>query len=123
MEALPKQAQSIVMSLQQELKAAQETIQKQALEIKYKMQVEQGWMQTEEKKAHLAATVKAHDTETRAHSAEVVAHIGAQAGIAKTEIGVAGQLMNTNTEAAHDRAAAREMIDAGQAAARNNGAE
>jgi len=115
MEALPKQAQSIVMSLQQELKAAQETIQKQALEIKYKMQVEQGWMQTEEKKAHLAATVKAHDTETRAHSAEAVAHINAQAGIAKTEISAAGQLLNTNTEAAHDRAAARAMVDTAQA--------
>jgi hypothetical protein len=114
-QALPKEAQGIVVALQTQLQEAKQTIQQQALEIKYKGQVEAGWMQTEIQKAHLSATTTAHATETRAVSAETVAHINAQSGIAKAEISAAGQLLNTNTEAAHDRAAAREMIDTAQA--------
>ena len=81
------------------------------MELKYKMSVEQGWMQTELTKAHLASTTKAHDTERMAevkiHDTQIKAHTARDVA----EIHGATQLLNTNTEAAHDRAAARQMID------------
>lgn len=121
MANLPQQAQGIVKSLMAQSQQKDQMIQHLQLELKYKTSIEQSWQQTELKKAAMAGHVKAHDTDTRAQSLETVAHINAQAGIAKTEISAAGQLLNTNTEAAHDRAAAREMIDTAQRAERDNG--
>lgn len=61
---IPPKAQIVIKSLQQALQQATQQIQALGLEIKYKTGIEQGWMNTELRKAHLAATVKAHDTET-----------------------------------------------------------
>lgn len=122
MQGLPKQAQNIVQSLQQQLQQQGQLIQNLQLEIKYKSSIEDKRQQGETQRAHLAAVTKAHDTETRAQTAETVAHIGAQKSIAVAEIGEAGQLLNTNTEAAHDRAAARELVKAGERAEKTNGA-
>ena len=121
-EKLPKEAQGVVMSLQGQLQEAQKLIQQQALEIKYKTGVEQGWMQTELKKAEMQTHVKAHDVDKRDETQEKVAHIGAQSRISVAEIGAAAQLLNTNTEAAHDRRAALDMVEAGKEASKANGA-
>jgi hypothetical protein len=109
MEQLPKQAQSVVKALQSQLDEANKLIQQQHQEIKLREGIERGWMDVELKKAGISAQTKVHDTDTRAHTSLGVA-----------EINTAGDLMNTNTEAAHDRAAAKELIDAGQKAARTN---
>jgi uncharacterized protein YwgA len=116
MKGLPDQAKNIVMSLQQQLQQAQQTIQQQALEIKYKGSIEQGWMRTDIQKEQIKAGVKVHDTQTNADTKREDTHVKAQASIAVAEIGAAGQLLNTNTEAAHDRAAAKEMIQAAEKA-------
>ena len=116
-QSLPKEAQGMVVALQTQLQEAQKIIQQQALEIKYKTQVEQGWMQTELRKELMKSHTSVHDTDTKAKTAEDVAHIGAQARIASTEISAAGQLLNTNTEAAHDRRAAKDLVEAGKHAA------
>lgn len=121
-EKLPKEAQGMVMSLQAQVQEQAKVIQEQALEIKFKTAVEKGWMDTELRKELMRSHTKVKDTDTKAKTAEDVAHIGAQAKINVAEIGAAGQLLNTNTEAAHDRRAAQEMIDAGQQAAKANGA-
>ena len=52
----------------------------------------------ETQKTHVQAATKVHDTHVRAVTAHDVA-----------EIGAAAQLLNTNTEAAHNRAAAKEL--------------
>lgn len=109
-KALPKEAQAIVASLQNQLQQAQAKIQQQALEIKYKLQVEQGWQQTELRKAQMQGHVKAHDTDTRA-----------QASVDVAEIQQAGQLLNSHVEAAHNQAAAKELIQAGTNAEMSNG--
>lgn len=97
---LPKQAQAIVQGLQQQLQQAQQTIQQQALEIKYKATIEEAKIHAGREKAHMDDDTKRHGDELRAHTSLAVAGIHG-----------ATQLLNTNTEAAHDRKAARELID------------
>lgn len=116
MKGLPDQAKNIVMALQQQLQQAKQTIQQQALEIKYKGSIEQGWMRTDIEKEQIKAGVKVHDTQVNSATKREDTHVKAQASIAVAEIGAAGQLLNTNTEAAHDRAAAKEMIQAAEKA-------
>jgi hypothetical protein len=114
-------AKAIVQSLLAEKQQMQQAMQHLQLELKYKTQIEQGWMGVEREKAKLQTDTKAHDAVIRSHTELDKAHIGAQAKIVTAEIGAAGQLLNTNTEAAHDRAAAREIVEAGANAERTNG--
>lgn len=111
MEGLPKQAQTIIGALQQQIGQKDQQIQQMALEIKYKGTIEQAKLaaksdETDKKLEHDDKTnvrdnvTKMHDTTVRGETARDVAEI--QAG---------AQLLNTNTEAAHDRAAARELVD------------
>jgi hypothetical protein len=59
---IPVQAQMQIQSLQQKLQQATGIIQQQALEIKYRTGIEQMKQTGETQRAHLAATVKAHDS-------------------------------------------------------------
>lgn len=104
-QELPKQGQAIVGALQQQLKQTQAELQHAQLELKYKTSTELGWMHVEREKAHLTAETKVHDTEVRAHTAHDVAEINAGA-----------QLLNTHTEAAHDRVAAHELLKSAERA-------
>jgi hypothetical protein len=113
MEELPSNARAIVQALLAEKQQMQQAMQHLQLELKYKTQIEQGWMQTDLAKARMQTDTKAHDVVIRSHTELDKAHIAAQAGIVKAEIGAAGQLLNTNAEAKHNRAAAREMAEAG----------
>ena len=123
MEGLPKQAQSIVQAMQQQLTQAQQTIQQLQLEIKYKMNVEGLKQEGETRRTLMESHTKVHDTDTRAATALQEAHIREQGGLARTEIQAAGQLLNTHAEAAHDRAAAKELLKAGERAEKSNGAK
>lgn len=99
-EGLPKQAQAIVGALQQQIQGLQDTVQKQALEIKYRATIEEAKVHAGREKAHM-------DDDTKRHGQELVAHTS----LAVAGIHGATQLLNTNTEASHDRRAARELID------------
>jgi hypothetical protein len=121
MENLPHEAKGIVTALQTQLQHTQQQLQQAQMELKYKMTIEQGWQKTEIQKAHLAATGKAHDVEMRDRTAERDTQVKVHGQLAVAEIGAAGQLLNTNTEAAHSRAAAQEMVKAGEAAEKSNG--
>lgn len=116
MKGLPEQAKNIVMALQRQLQQAQQTIQQQGLELKYKSAIEQTKQAGATEREHIKAGVKVHDTQVMSATKREDTHVKAQASIAVAEIGAAGQLLNTNTEAAHDRAAAKEMIQAAEKA-------
>lgn len=115
-QSLPKEAQGIVQGLMTQLQQMQQVIQQQALEIKYGMA-----------KAHLAATTKAHDTQVIAQTKEHDTAVRSETELTKAHmdnvtkrdvasIQASAQLMNTNVEAAHDRAAAKELVKAGERA-------
>lgn len=122
MENLPKEAQGIVQALQGQLQQTQQALQQAQLEIKYKTNVEQGWMKTELTKTEMQTHVKAHDTETRDKTAERDTQVKAHADILKAEIGASAQLLNTHAEAEHDKEAAKLMIKQGEKAEKTNGA-
>lgn len=99
-QSLPKQAQAIVQSLQQKIQEQQQTIQNQAMEIKYKATIEEAKITAGREKTDKEDKTKRLDIHTKAITARDVA-----------EIHGATQLLNTNTEAEHDRRAARDLID------------
>lgn len=115
-KALPKEAQGIVTSMQQQLTQAQQTIQQQALELKYGIQKAhlqaavkahdtEEWVKHEDRKTQVEAEVKVHDTKVRADTAIDVATINAGAG-----------LIDTGMQASHERALAKETAEAARAA-------
>lgn len=117
-QSLPKEAQGVVQAMQQQLGQASQMIQHLQLEIKYKTQIEQGWMGVERAKmaAHTQESresnqTKQEDTHVRAVTARDVAEI--QAG---------AQLLNTHAEAAHETVARRETLAAAARAEKSNGA-
>ena len=117
MAALPARARSIIQSLfgqvqglQQQLEAAKSGITK----------------------AHLDATVKAHDvevsnetkrldTESRERTALTIEQMRSHTTLAKEEIAAGGKLLDTHAQAGHDARAAERMIEAGEAAEKTNG--
>jgi hypothetical protein len=100
MESMSPQAKAIIVSMQQQIGQLQQQNQQQALELKYKGSVEGMRLDQKEKESKREDATKRLDIETKAHTSLSVA-----------EIHGATQLLNTNTEAAHDRAAARELVD------------
>jgi hypothetical protein len=121
-EALPKEAQGMVQALMTQNQQKDQTIQHLQLELKYKTGIETSWQQTELKKTEMQTHVKAHDVDKRDSAAERDTQVKAHTTLLVAEIGAAGQLLNTNTEAAHDRAAAKEMVDSAASAEHSNGA-
>lgn len=115
-EELPKEAQGIVQSLFGQLQQAQQTIQQQALEIKYGIQ-----------KEHLKAVVKAHDveesnktkradTQVRAETELTKAHIDSITKRDVAEIQVGGKLLDTHVGGQYDREASRMALEAAERA-------
>jgi hypothetical protein len=144
MKTLPKQAQAIVQSLQQQLSQAERTIQQQALEIKYHGDIEKLKDEGQTRRTLITTTGKAHDTERKAESDDAnsqrdlagwvsevdknvdakiqVANIQRDTALDVAEIKVGGQLLNTRVEAAHEERAADKAIKAGQTDRKPNGA-
>lgn len=114
MEGLPDQAKNIVTAMQQKVQQLTQALQQAQLEIKYKGQIEQGWMQTELAKERMKTDTQAHDAAVKAHTAHVDTHTRAQASIAVAEIGAASQIMNTHVEAAHNKELAKETAKAAE---------
>lgn len=136
MEGLPKQAQTIISSLQEQLKQMQDQNQQQALEIKYGRGIAELKEEGATKRTLITATTKAHDTERKADSDDLnskrdydgwqsevdrntrtklaVAHIQRDTALDVAEIKVGGQLLNTHVEAAHEAKAADKAIEAAQ---------
>lgn len=115
---LPEKAQVMIAGLQAQLKQLGQKNLALELEIQAKHGLEKIKQDAETDRAHLAATTKVHDTDTRSKTSIDVAHIQAVTAHNTAEIHAATQLLNTNTEAAHDRAAAREIIDQGTEASK-----
>lgn len=104
--ALPKEAQGVVNALQQQLQQAQQNLQAAQMQIKFKTDIEQGWMAVERDKtnaqlkiANDADATKSKDTEVRSVTSLHVA-----------EIQQAGNLLDTHVGAGHDAIARREEL-------------
>ena len=99
MEGLSSRAKSIVQSQANQIQALQQQLQTVEADLKYGIT-----------KAHLDATVKAHDTETNAqtkvHDTETKAHTA----LAVAEIRAGGAMLNTHVEAMHNKAAAAALM-------------
>lgn len=108
MENLPHEAQGIVQALMTKSQQQDQVIQHLQLELKYKSQIEQGWMTTELKKTEMQTHVKAHDTDTRAQSAIDVA-----------EIKEAGGLLDTHVKGKYESEGRKEEIAAAEKAEKN----
>lgn len=119
---LPKQAQGIVTAMQQQLQQAQQTIQQLQLEIKYKSDIEKGWMQTELQKERMKTDTSAADAAVKAHTAATDTHVKAQASIAVAEINAAGKITDSHVKGAHAMEMAKETAAAAEKAEKSNGA-
>jgi hypothetical protein len=122
LENLPHEAKGIVTALQTQNQQLQQELQKAQLEIKYKAQIEQGWMQTEIQKAHMAAVGKAHDVEMRDHTAERDTQVDSHTRLAVAEIAQAGKLLDTHVKGAHATEARADELKAAEKAEKTNGA-
>jgi hypothetical protein len=137
---LPKQAQTIVQSLQQQIQQRDEQIQQMGLEIKYKSGIEQMKDEGQTRRTLIQTTAKAHDTETTAGVAQENARLDFEGWLHEVamlhenvrlqtdtqkdvaEIRAAGTLLNTHAEAAHNERAADKLIKAGETERQPNGA-
>jgi hypothetical protein len=143
LEGLPKQAQTIIGAMKQQLDQAQQTIQQQALELKYSGDIKRMQDEGQTRRTLMTVTGKAHDTERKADSDDLnsardfegwqsevdknvrakvaVAHIQGATSRDVAEINVAGSLLNTHVEAAHEAKAADRAIKAGETDRKPNG--
>jgi portal protein len=121
-QALPKEAQGIVMALQAQLKQAQGVIQQQAMEIKYKTNIEQGWMAVEREKSDKKATTDLHETSIDAQTKVFDTHVKSTTARDVAEIQAGAKLLDTHAQAGHDKAAAEIALKAAEKAEKSNGA-
>jgi hypothetical protein len=78
---LPADAKQVVTSILMQDKQKDQLIQKLQAEVKYKGDIEEGWMQVEREKALGSNVTKVHDTEKRSETALDVAQLKAGADI------------------------------------------
>jgi hypothetical protein len=116
MEGLSSQAKSLVKYLNSENDALKKKLQEVEADLKYGIT-----------KAHLAATVKAHDVEesnatkradtlTRAQTSVHDTNTRAHTALSVEEIRAGGTMLNTHVEAMHHRAEAEQMIKTAETA-------
>jgi hypothetical protein len=114
LEGLSSRAQGIVKALSNENAALKQQLQAVQADLKHGLT-----------KAHLDATVKAHDIEerekTKRRDTDVWSaeerhdtHVKAHTAISVAEINAAGRLLDTHAEAGHEAEAARRMLEAGE---------
>jgi hypothetical protein len=121
LEGLPKEAQGIVNGLMTQLQQAQQVIQQQALELKYKGGIEQLKQSGEDRRERERTTAKILDTEKWVAADITKAHIDATADRDVAEIQAAGKILDSHVKGAHDRASAREMVRKGENVEKANG--
>jgi hypothetical protein len=106
MEQLPDRAKSILQALANENAQLKQTLQS---------------LQSGLTKAHLDATVKAHDVEQSNQTKRLDTLVKAHTAIAVEEIKAGGKILDTHAKAGHDARAAERMIEAGEQAEKGNG--
>jgi Phage P22-like portal protein len=115
-EQLPKDAQGIVMGLYQQLQQAQQVIQQQGMEIKYKGGIAQMQEQAETQRHQLTEQTKRADIVTESQTKLHDTHTRAQASIAVAEIGAAGKMLDSHVQGRYDVEAAKHALKAGESA-------
>lgn len=112
---LPKEAQGVVQAMQSQMQQQTQVIQQLQMQLKFKTDIEHGWMQVdrekiaaENRRAQMSDSTKREDTHVRAMTQHNVAEI--QAG---------AQLLNSHVEAAHETVARRETLAAAAQAERS----
>jgi hypothetical protein len=73
-------------------------------------------------KAHLDATVRAHDVEESNKTKRLDTATRAHTALAVEEIRAGGKILDTHAQAGHEERAQERMIEAGEAAERNGAA-
>lgn len=101
-EGLPKQAQTIVATLKQQIQQRDQVIQQQALEIKYKATIEAARIDKDRENNVRDNSVKQFGIETQASTARDVA-----------EIRAAAQLLNSKAESDEEEGDAQRLINKG----------
>lgn len=120
LENLPKEARAVVESMSKQIQGLQQQLQAAQAEVKFGMQ-----------KAHLAATVKAHDVEesnktkredtrSRDSTALELEQMRGHVTLAKEEIAAGGKILDTHAKAGHEAAAAERMIETAESAERDH---
>ena len=112
MKDLPKKAQGIVTALAAQIQQQDAKIQEQASEIKYKTTIEHGWMQVEREKTNEKLKADTANNQTK----QIDTHVKATTSMHVAEIKAGAQLLNTHTEAAHNKAAAADALKAAEQA-------
>ena len=119
MEGLPKQAKGIVTAMAAHIKELQGKIQEQAMEIKYKTTIEQGWMHVEREKTKAKIeTDQANDQTKQFDTQSKVA-----GSIHVAEIKAGADIIGKHVDAGHETVARRETLAAAEKAEKANGAE
>jgi hypothetical protein len=124
MEGLPKQAQTIIGSLQAQMKQKDEQLQQATLELKYGQGIAQMKEEGALKREHIKAVTSVHNTELKVGADNDNSERDFQGWMYDTdvnattardvaEIRAAAQLLNTHVEAEHEQKAADKLIAAG----------
>jgi hypothetical protein len=115
---LPKEAQNIVSTLQQQNQQLTTQVQHLQLEIKYKSDIEHGWQQVEREKQH----AHSKEVQVKAETAITDTHTKAQTARDVAEINQAGKLIDSEAQRGHDRRAQDKELAAAASAEKANGA-
>ena len=126
---IPPKAQIMIAGLQQQLKDANQRTLALQLEVEAKHGLEKMRQDGETQRTQMkeaAATqrkemeleVKVHDTNTNAATKREDTHVKAVTAHDVAEITAASKLLNTNLEAEHNKAAAKELLKSGAEAAK-----
>jgi hypothetical protein len=104
--SLPKEAQGIVQAIQQQGQQKDMVIQQLQQQLKFKTDIEQGWMAVERDKI-MAELKKANDADA---TKKADTHIRADTSLQVAEIQQAGNIIHSHVEAHHEGVARREEI-------------
>jgi hypothetical protein len=132
-EGLPKQAQTIIGAMQQQMQQKDEQIQKMGLELQYRQSIAQMKEEGSTKREGMRAAASIHNTELKVGADNDNSErdfegwmydtdVNRQTSLDVAEIHAAGQLLNTHAEAEHDKRAADKLIKAGLTDRAPNGA-
>jgi len=113
MAATPEGLQKIMKDLSSRARAIVQSLFNENTALKQQLQQVEQDLKAGITKAHLAATVKAHDTQETNLTRRVDTETRAQTALAVEEIRAGGKILDSHVKAGHEEAAAQRMIDAG----------
>ena len=113
MAATPEGLQKIMKDLSSRARAIVQSLFNENTALKQQLQQVEQDLKAGITKAHLAATVKAHDTQETNLTRRVDTETRAQTALAVEEIRAGGKILDSHVKAGHEEAAAQRMIEAG----------